>query len=67
MENQKKVRKHRLVESHPVLASILACILLFFLCQLIQIFVDRACTSFISGIRRHAEGRSPAGFQALRD
>ena len=26
MENQKKVRKHRLVESHPVLASILACI-----------------------------------------
>ena len=49
MENQKKVRKHRLVESHPVLASILACILLFFLCQLIQIFVDRACTSFING------------------
>ena len=43
MENQKKVRKHRLVESHPVMVSVLASFLWLVLCQLIQNIADAIC------------------------
>ena len=49
MEYNKKIRKHRFVESRPVLASILACFFLFILCQLIQRLADMACNALISG------------------
>ena len=45
----KKVRKHRFVESHPVLASVLACVFLFIFCQMIQSYVDMACSKLIKG------------------
>ena len=43
MENQKKVRRHRLVESYPVLTSVLASFLWLLLCQLIQSIADAIC------------------------
>ena len=58
MENQKKVRRHRLVESHPVLASVLASFLWLVLCQLIQNIADAIC---IIAFASYPRGFGPVG------
>ena len=58
MENQKKVRKHRLVESRPVMVSVLASFLWLVLCQLIQNIADAIC---IIAFDAYPRGFGPVG------
>ena len=58
MENQKKVRKHRLVESHPVMVSVLASFLWLVLCQLFQNIADAIC---IIAFDAYPRGLGPVG------
>ena len=58
MENQKKVRKHRLVESRPVMVSVLASFLWLVLCQLIQNIADAIC---IIAFDAYSRGFGPVG------